>query len=215
MTRIGGFCVSMVRTCIGLEEESVVHVARGMIRREIQLGEIVIVGFDIRPFGDGETHFREDRREFIHDLRDRMYASLLFRTRQHRQSDVDLFGGEPRLELLLLQDHTPLGQSLGDLILDRIDGRALHLALLRRHLAERRQQGRYAAFLAERGDPHGFQRAFIRGGGHLCKRFHQQGIEVRHHIHPVGIFGAFAMHRRQSRDRRAVLQAVTSLIQAR
>jgi hypothetical protein len=42
---------------------------------EIQLGEVVVVGFDVRPFGDGETHVGEDRGELVDHLADRMDAA--------------------------------------------------------------------------------------------------------------------------------------------
>ena len=47
----------------GIEKERVVHVARRMIRRKVQLGEIIVVALDVRPFGDGKAHVGEDRRE--------------------------------------------------------------------------------------------------------------------------------------------------------
>src|SRR5208282_1074751 len=46
-----------------------------MAGREIQLGEIIIVSFDIRPFGDGKAHVGENRGEFVHHLADRMDAA--------------------------------------------------------------------------------------------------------------------------------------------
>ena len=90
MTRIGGFCVSMVRICTGevwvrstlrspfcvrLEEEGVVHLARRMARREVQRGEIVVVGLDVRPFGDREAHVGEDRGDLVDHLADRVDAA--------------------------------------------------------------------------------------------------------------------------------------------
>jgi hypothetical protein len=36
---------------------------------KVQLGEIVVVGLDVRTFGDGEAHVGEDRDEFVHHLR--------------------------------------------------------------------------------------------------------------------------------------------------
>ena len=48
---------------IRLQEERVVHLARRMIRRKIELGEIIIVGLDIRPFGDGEAQDRRRSRQ--------------------------------------------------------------------------------------------------------------------------------------------------------
>ena len=83
MTRIGGFCAQhgahlhrrgvraqqqprAVR--LRIEEERVVHLPRRMAFREIQLGEVVVVGLDIGTFGDGKAHVGEDRGEFVDHL---------------------------------------------------------------------------------------------------------------------------------------------------
>ncbi len=51
-----------------LQIEGVVHLPRGMIRRDVELGEIVIVEFDIGAFGDGEAQIGEDRGHFVEHL---------------------------------------------------------------------------------------------------------------------------------------------------
>ena len=90
ITRIGGFCASIVRTCtgdvcvrssmrepsgFGVEIERVVHLARRMAFGEIQLGEVVVVGLDVRTFGDREAHVGEDRGELVDHLADRVDAA--------------------------------------------------------------------------------------------------------------------------------------------
>ena len=90
ITRIGGFCAIMVRICtgevcvrssmrepsaFGAEIERVVHLARRMAFGEVELGEVEIVGLDVRPFGDREAHVGEDRRELVDHLADRMDAA--------------------------------------------------------------------------------------------------------------------------------------------
>ena len=97
MMRIGGFCVSMVRTCtgevcvrrtwlraVGLlgHIERVVHLPRGMIGRDVQLGEIVIVEFDVRAFGDGEAQIGEDRGHFVQHLQTGWMRALRFGPRR-------------------------------------------------------------------------------------------------------------------------------------
>ena len=52
----------------GLHEEGVVHLARGVARREVERGKVVEVVLDVRTFGDGETHVGEDRGEFLEHL---------------------------------------------------------------------------------------------------------------------------------------------------
>ena len=74
------------------------HVARRMVFRKIELGEIVVVGLDVGTFGDRKAHIGKDRRELIDHLRDRMHAADLGRRLAHRQRDVDALGIEPRLQ---------------------------------------------------------------------------------------------------------------------
>src|ERR1700716_2783980 len=59
------------------EEERVVHLPRRMAFGKIQLGEVVIVGLDIRAFGNRKSHVGEDRRELVHHLAERMNPALL------------------------------------------------------------------------------------------------------------------------------------------
>ena len=82
-----------------VEEERVVHLARRMADREIERGEIVVVGLDVRPFGDREAEVGEDRGDLVDHLADRMDAAGLERRGAHRQRDVDGVGGEPPDEL--------------------------------------------------------------------------------------------------------------------
>ena len=37
-------------------EEGIMFLARRMVRRDVQRVEIVPIGFDLRPLGDGEAH---------------------------------------------------------------------------------------------------------------------------------------------------------------
>ena len=103
----------MVRTCTGdvcvrssrrepsalrREIERVVHFPRRMAFREIQFGEVVIVGLDIGTFGDGKAHVGEDSGQFVGHLADRMHATGFGRRLAHRQGDVDGFGVETGIE---------------------------------------------------------------------------------------------------------------------
>ena len=112
MTRIGGFCAEhgahLHRRGVGaqqqtravrlrIEEERVVHVARRMVLRKIELGEVVVVGLDVGTFGDGKAHVGEDRGQFVGHLGDRMHAADFERRLAHRQRHVDALGVEPLL----------------------------------------------------------------------------------------------------------------------
>jgi len=49
-----------------------VHLARRMLRRNVQPREIVIVGLDVRAFGDLEIEIGQDRDDFVAHMADRM-----------------------------------------------------------------------------------------------------------------------------------------------
>ena len=129
---VGAQKLAAGRPSTPLQEERVVHLARRMAFGEVQRGEIVIVGLDIRTFGDRETHIAEDRGDLVDHLADRMDAAALGRRLPHRQRHIDLFGGEPRGDRGILQFGLARAERLGDAVLQAVDGRALGLPLLRR-----------------------------------------------------------------------------------
>ncbi len=134
-----------------------------MIRRKIELAEIIVIGLDIRAFRDRKAHIGEDRREFIGDLADRMEATEVERADAGRQRHVEGLGGEPGFERGRFQSGAPLAERRRHLILHEIDRRALVLARLGRQFAEAGEQRRDRAFLAESGDAHRLQRRFVGG----------------------------------------------------
>ena len=178
--RIGGFCASMVRICTGEVwvrstmrspssfscKKKVSCISRaGWPSREIERGEIVVVGLDVRPFGDGEAEIGEDGGDLVDDLADRMDAAGLQRLGAHRQRDVDRLRREAADEVLLLENGAAGGERLADAVLQAVQRRPHDLALLRRHGAEALHQFGDAALLAERGDALGLQRRLVGGLG--------------------------------------------------
>ena len=160
------------------------HLARRMAFREIQLGEVVVVGLDVRTFGDGEAHVGEDRGEFVPDLAERMNAALLGQRIAQRQRDIDGLGGEARVERGVLENVAARGERLRHCILGKVDLRAFGLALVRRHLAERCEQRRDRALLAERCDAHRFQRGFVGSGGDSGEDLGLKIFEIGHEAPP-------------------------------
>ena len=130
----------------GIEKESVVHVARRMVRRKIQFREIIIVGLDVRPFGDGKSHVGENDRELVHHLAHRMDAPGLDPMRADRQGDIGDLRLEAGFERRFLQNRAPCRERLRHFVLERVDRGAPLLALVRRHLAKTREQRRNRAF---------------------------------------------------------------------
>ena len=111
MMRIGGFCAIIVRICTGLvcvrsssrepsgfgmEIEGVVLLARGMLRRHVELGEVEVVRLDVGTFGDRKAHVGEDLDALVEHLRDRVNAPLRERTGTNRQRDVGALVRQPR-----------------------------------------------------------------------------------------------------------------------
>ena len=156
------------------------HLACGVADREIQLGEVVIVGLDIGAFGDRKSHVGENRREFVPDLAQRVDAAGFDRRLAQRQRDVDGLFRQTRVKRGRLQHIAALSQRLCDLVLGEIDGRALRLALVRRHFAEGCEQDRDRTFLAEGCDADGFERSFIAGSGDFAQDFLFKRWEVGH-----------------------------------
>ena len=170
--RIGGFWLSMVRICTGLvcvrstltrccrrlagclHVEGVVLLPRGMLGRDVELGEVVVVGLDVRALGDGKAHVAEDLGHLVEHLADGMDASVLQGAEAHGQRDVGLLAGEtgrerPRSSSALRASSASLTRALS-----AIDRLAERLALLGRKRAELGHQLGHAALLAERGDAH-------------------------------------------------------------
>jgi hypothetical protein len=109
-----------------------------------------------------------------------MDAALLGGGFAQRQRDVDGFGGQSGVEGGRFQDLTARGQRLGDRVLGQIDGGAFGLALLRRHLAERRQQRGNRPLLTERANAHRFERGFVAGGGDVDEDLSLQIFKIGH-----------------------------------
>ncbi len=163
-----------------IEEERVVHLPRRMALWEIQLCKVVVVGLDVGTFGDGKAHVGKDSRQLIHHLAERMDAAGFRGRLAQRQRDVDGLGGQPCIERGRFQDIATRGQRLRNTVLGEVDGRALRLAFVGRHLAERRKQCRDRALLAEGRDPHRFKRGFVARGGDISEDLGFELSEVGH-----------------------------------
>ena len=90
-------------SAFGLEIERVVLLPGGMLGRDVELGEVEVVGLDVRPFGDGEAHVAEDLGHLVPHLADGVDAPVLQRPEPHGQRDVGLLGGEARRQGAALQ----------------------------------------------------------------------------------------------------------------
>ncbi len=143
--------------------ERVVHLARRMVGRDVQLGEIVIVKFDIRAFANGKTQIGKDRGDLVHHLADRVdrAAGLWPRRKRH----VDTLARQPRIQRVIGQGCFAFGNGICHRVTQRVEGRAVLFALLRAHGAQRFQQLADRSLFAKRGHAHRFQCGFAVCGG--------------------------------------------------
>ena len=78
-----------------MQIERVVLLPRRMVGRNVEAFEIIVVGFDVRPFGDGKAHVGKDLGDLVENLADRVNASFRQRPEPHRQRDVRALGCKP------------------------------------------------------------------------------------------------------------------------
>ena len=127
----------------------------GMFLGNVQRGEIVIVGFDVRPLGDGKSHLGKNRDDLFDGARQRMQPCFCLGTR--RQADIDRLGGKPRIQRGAGQGGLTGLDGGRYAVLHLVQRLAGDLALFRVHAAELAHHQRDAAFLAKRVDAHGFK----------------------------------------------------------
>ena len=163
---------------VGGHEEGVVHLPRRMFGREVQGGEVVEVGLDVRPLGHREAHLGEDGDHLIHHLHGGMHAAPA--PRRGGQGQVDALGGQAPVELGGFHLRLALGQPAGHGVAQAVDQRALLAAFLRAHLAERFQQLGDLAALAEGCDADRLQGGGVGRGLHLGDQVGLQGVQIGH-----------------------------------
>ena len=166
----------------GVEIEGVFFVAGRMVGGGVEGVEAMEFIFDFRAVGEGESHAAEDADGLIADQGEWV-----------QRADVDLAGG---------QSHVDAGErgAVGDFpegelfVLERGgDGGAggvEELAdggfVLFRHVLDAGGDEGERAFFAEHGHAGVVERAFVRGGGDLRKRFSLDGFDLLLHGKGVG-----------------------------
>ena len=174
----------MVRICTGLvcvrstmrrlvaarprmQIEGVLLLPSRVLRRDVELGEVVVVRLDVGAFGDGEAHVAEDLDDLVVDLRHGMDTPIGQRTEPHRQGDVDLLGGEPLSEGGLLQIGLARVERVAHARLDGVDGLPEGLALVGGNLPSSAINSETLALAAERCDTHLLERRQVTCNGNL------------------------------------------------
>ncbi len=141
------------------EIERIVHRARRVRFGHVERGEIVPIVLDLGARRDGEAEVGEDLRQLFHHPAHRVDRSL-----GHLgggQGQVEPFGCQPRFELGIAQRLALRRNRIGDPCPRALDQRTLRLTLFGRHRAERLEQGRDPALLAQCGNADRLQRIGI------------------------------------------------------
>ncbi len=107
---------------------------RRMVAGDVQRVEIVPVGVDPRPFGDGKPHLGKDRGHFLGHLAHRVDRALPPVARGQRH--VEPFGAQTFVQRGIGQGCLLRRQRRIDLVLQRIERGSGGLAFLGRHLAQ-------------------------------------------------------------------------------
>ena len=131
------------------EEERVVGLARRVPGREVQPGEIVVVGLDVRSFGDGEAHIREDHHQLFPHAADGMDSPRGGGIWPDGQRDVDAVRRKLLSERRRLKLGLPCFERGRNAVFDDVDGGAEAPALLVGHGAKLLHQLGNLALLAK------------------------------------------------------------------
>ena len=151
---------------------------RRVLGRNVELGEVVVVGLDVGTFRHGKTHVGEDLDHLVEHLGDRMDAAIADRPEPHRQRDVDPFTLELPGDRCRLQRCLAGLEGGADALLQHVDRLAVALALRGRQRGELLHQLRHAPFLAERGDAHRFELGEVFGGVDPGDELAREVVEV-------------------------------------
>ena len=146
--------------------EGILHIAGGVVLRDVQAGEVVVVVLDLRGVRHSKAHAGEDVDDLVGDQRQRMQAAD--RAGLGGQGDVHGLGGVAGGQLGFL--HLGGGSIVVRLHLGLqfVDDLAHGGALFRRNGTQVLHQGRDLAVFAEVLLPEGSQRFLA---GHLTKAF--------------------------------------------
>ena len=165
-----------------IDIEGVLHVARGVILRQIEQGEVVVIQLDLRPVKHGESHADQRVANQAVGLRHRVQAAKR-RGNSARRGDVQRFLGKTALFGDFTQRGAFFRNNRLQRTLDLVGKGADACALLARELAHRAQnvgQRTVAPEHIHQGLLEIFGRLAI---AELCFGFLAQLRERLHHTH--------------------------------
>ncbi len=158
----------------------VVHLPRGMIGRDVELGEIVIVEFDVGTLGNGEAEIGEDRGYFVQHLAHRVDGASGLGT--HGQGDVDALESQTRIQGFRIESGFACRDGARHAVAQPIEQWSARLARIGRHCAQALQQFADEALFAQRRHAQGFQCLRVRGARNVAQGLAFEGFYIAHAI---------------------------------
>lgn len=157
-----------------------VHFGAGrMVTGDVERVEVVPIGFNLRPFGGGETHVGEDGGTFLPDLRHGVDGAHT--TIPRGQCHVQPFSLQARVQCRIAQRHFLGNQGGVNLVLQRIQRGTGCLAFLGRHFTKGTHLQADLALFADRLNPQVLERGLITSAAYQIEVF---GFEIVHESSP-------------------------------
>src|SRR5262249_34973476 len=179
------------------EVERVLHVPGGMVARDVERLEVVVVALDLGSLGDREAEPGEDRDDLVAHAGQRVERPL--RGPPPRQGEIEPPAAALGLALRRRRGRQPRVEQPLELALGLVGGGADERALLGRQGAERSQELCQRALPAEHADADGFElaRRLRRGDGR--PRLVHDGVDarVRHELPALGFSGLGELRERR------------------
>ena len=119
---------------IGRQIEGIMLLAGGMLLGDVERGEIIVIGFDVRAFCNGKTHLSENCDNLLNGARQRMQAC--FSLRAGGQCHVNRLSCQPVIECGVTKKCLSQFNGSGDAILQPIQLLPSLLSGLRVHAAQ-------------------------------------------------------------------------------
>lgn len=158
-----------IEILIRVEEESVVNIERRMELGEVERGEIIIVGIDIRKLGNGKKNIRENRSDIVDKMRNRMDEKERWRDLKKRESKIKILKIKKRGKRRIEKLGNEIDKGIGEEVIKEIDGRKMNMEILRRNEEKSIKILRKSEFIEKRWKEKGINKMIIKWRGNVLE----------------------------------------------
>src|SRR5689334_8448046 len=163
--------------CLGRQVERVLHVARGVIARNVQRLEVVGIGLDLRALGHAEAEAGEDRDDLLAHAHQRVHDAA--RRTSSGQREIRALALALTATFVGAHAVDALREQPFELALGLVGGGADARPLLGRQRPERLEDLRQLAGASQVPDPDRLQLGGRRGGADRGARLGRHGFDAR------------------------------------